>query len=122
MTEPHATTIAAAAGSISLLAGTVLGLPLPALVFGFAGGFVAVKLDSVPRTLWQRVTTIAMGTVCAAAWAPLIADLMRPEGGHPGMWVAGLAIGIGGGAEALFREFLQAAVARIRQIGGRDAS
>lgn len=34
MTEPHTTTIVAAAGGMSLVAGTLFGLPLAALLFG----------------------------------------------------------------------------------------
>jgi hypothetical protein len=126
MAEPHTSTVIAAAGGVSLVAGgvLVLGLPLPALVFGLAGGLIAVKLDTAPRTLWQRVTTVAMSTVCAATWAPITADMLRPADGHPGLWIAAVSITVGSGAELLLREALQAIVNRIRQLGGgrRDAS
>lgn len=119
MAEPQLSAAAAATASgISLVAGTVLGLSTPALLFGLAGGFIAVKLDTAPRTVWQRVTTVATSTVCAAAWAPILADLMRPPESHTGLWIAGLAIAIGSGAELILREVLQAAVNRIRQAGG----
>lgn len=122
MAEPHTTTaILAVGGGISLVAGTVLGLPLPALVFGLAGGLIALKTDATVRTLWQRVTTVATSTIIAAAWAPNLAAIMQPDGTHPGFWMAGTALATGSGAELLLREVLQAAVHRIRQIGGRPS-
>lgn len=121
MAEPNtAASAAIAVGSgISLVAGTVLGLPLPALVFGLAGGLVALKTDAAARTLWARVTTVATSTIIAAAWAPNLAAIMQPDGAHPGLWMAGTALAVGTGAELLLSEVLQAAVHRIRQIGGR---
>lgn len=114
MTEPHTSTVIAAAGSISLAAGTLFGLPLPALLFGLAGGLCAVWLDRQPRTLWARIATVAMGTICAAAAAQPLAAEMHPDG----RWLLASALVIGYGAETLLRTFLQAIVNRIRQIGG----
>lgn len=115
MAEPQASAvIAAAAGGISLVAGSVLGLPLPALVFGFFGGLAAVKLDTQSRSLWQRVTTVALGTVSAAAAAHPVAAAAHPDG----RWLPVAALVVGFGAETLLRELLQAVVNVIRRIGG----
>lgn len=122
MAEPHASiaSAAAAAGGISLVAGSVLGLPFAALVFGLAGGLAALKLDTAARGLWSRVTTVAMGTVCAAASAHPLAEVLHPPETSTALWVPAVAIVVGAGAEMLLRAILRAAVHRIEQLGGTD--
>lgn len=120
MTDPHTSVAtAAAAGSVSVLAGTVLGLPLAALVFGMAGGLAALKLEDVsatPRGMWARVTTAALGTVTAAAAAHPVTESVMPSAA----WLPVVALVIGAGAELLLREGLRALVHRIRQLGGTE--
>ena len=118
MGESHAASVAATAGGITLVAGTVLGLPVAALVFGLFGGLIALKLDHQPRGLWSRVSTVAMGAVCAAAGAHPLTELLRPDNTPAAAWVPLAAILIGAGAEILLREVLRAAINRIRQLGG----
>lgn len=124
MTDPHTSVLGAAAwaGSVSVLAGTVLGLPTAALVFGLAGGLAALKLEdaraqAVPqRGLWARVTTAALGTVTAAAAAHPVTESVMPSAA----WLPVVALVIGAGAELLLREGLRAVVHRIRQLGGTE--
>lgn len=118
MTDPHTSTIVAAAGGISLVAGTVLGLPVPALVFGLVGGLAALKIDQTQRGLAQRVTTVALGTMCAAAAAHPAAMYLHPDGTPTEALVPLAAIVIGAGAEALLRTVLMGVVNRVRQISG----
>lgn len=119
MTEPHTTAgTAVAATVISLPAGLVLGLPLEALLFGLFGGLAAVWLDRRPRTVWARVITVVMGTVCAAAAAHPVAEVLHPADTPTAMWVPITALLVGYGAETLLRTALAALVHRIEQVGG----
>lgn len=118
MIEQHTTVVVTTAGGISLVAGTLFGLPLAALVFGLAGALAAIKLDRKERTVWARVTTVALGTMCAAAGAHPAATVLRPAGTDVQMWVPVAALVIGYGAEALLRTGLQGLLHRMRQIGG----
>jgi hypothetical protein len=123
MPEPHAsiaTTAATAAGAavVSVPAGVVLGLPLEAVLFGLAGGLCAVWLDKLPRSVWARVATVAMGTVCAAAGAHPVAEVLHPAHTPTAMWVPLAALLIGYGAETILRTALQALTKRIEQLGG----
>ena len=118
MTEPHSTTIVVIGGGFSLVAGSLFGLPLAALVFGLAGALAAIKLDRQERTAWARVTTVAIGTMCAAASAHPIATVLHPRDTAVEMWVPVAALVIGYGAEALLRTGLQGLLNRLRQIGG----
>lgn len=114
MTEPHTSTAVVAAAGISAVAGSLFGLPVAALLFGFVGGLAAVKLDNIPRSLWQRVTTVALGTVCAAAAAqPLAAEVQQD-----GRWLPAAALVVGFGAEPILRELLQGVVNVVRRIFG----
>lgn len=123
MTEPHASTVAAAAGGFSLVAGTVLGLSVPALVFGLFGALLAIKLDLTPRTLFQRAVTISTGVMLAAVAAPIIVERVRPDGAPEGLWIGLAALLIGSGAEVLLREGLQLLIDGLRRFFGarRDA-
>jgi hypothetical protein len=118
VTEPHSTTIVVVGGGFSLVAGSLFGLPLAALVFGLAGALAAIKLDRKERTVWARVTTVALGTMCAAAGAHPAATVLRPVNTTVEMWVPVAALVIGYGAEALLRTGLQGLLNRLRQIGG----
>lgn len=131
MAEPHSTAVTVAAISgISLVAGTVFGLEMSALVFGLFGGLAALKLEDAstrggkPRGWWQKITTAALGTVAAAALAPLLGGLghqllQRLEfNAQPGAMLPAVAFAVGAGAEVLLREMLRAAVNRLRQVGG----
>ena len=121
MTEPHASVATAVgAAAVSVPVGAVLGLSLEALLFGLAGGLCAVWLDKIPRSVWARVTTVAMGTVCAAAGAHPVAEVLHPLHTPAAMWVPLAALLIGYGAEALLRTALQAIVHRIAQLGGTE--
>lgn len=120
MSEPHSTTIVIAWGGISLVAGTLFGLPVPALAFGLIGGLVAVKLDGTIRPIWSRATTVVLGMACAAAAAHPVSEVLRPENTPASMWVPMAALTIGAGSEMLLRAILRAVVHRIEQIGGTD--
>lgn len=118
MSDPHTTTtIAATAGGLSLFAGTVLGLSVPALVFGFVGGLAALKLNG-EGSLVARVATVGIGTLAAAAGAHPVAEVLHPENTPTAMWIPLAALVIGFGAERLLRILLLALLNRIRQAGG----
>jgi len=120
MAEPHASTltsVAVGSAGVSLLAGTIWGLPIPALVFGFVGGLVALKVNGDGR-LWARISTVALGTLIAGATAHPVAEVLHPMETPTDMWIAPAAIVIGFGAETLLRWGLLALVNRIKQAGG----
>jgi hypothetical protein len=123
MTEPHSTAVIAVTGSISLVAGTLFGLPVAALVFGFFGGLAALKIElprdgQAPRGLWSKVTTAALGTVAAAAAAHPVAEALHPAATPTAMWLPLAAFLIGAGAEMLLRAALLGIAHRIRQVLG----
>lgn len=121
MAEPHASTLAqvvvGSAGGISLLAGTLWGLPVPALVFGFVGALAALKINGDGK-LWARASTVALGTFIAGACAHPVAEVLHPADTPTSIWIAPAAIVIGFGAEKLLRTALLALVNRINQVGG----
>lgn len=120
MTEPHTTAVTIAAGSISLVTGTILGLPVAAVAFGFLGGLAALKIEdrSANRGLWSKSTTAALGTVAAAVSAHPLAEVWHPEKTTGAMWVPLAAFVIGAGAEVLMRALLMGLQHRIRQVFG----
>ena len=126
MTEPTSTSAAATAagglraGGLSLVAGSVFGLPIAALVFGFAGALFSLKIDETERNLWARVTSVAMGTIVAAVTAYPVADWLHPEGSLTASWVPAAAILIGAGCEILLKTGINALVSRIKQLGGQS--
>ena len=110
MAEPSSTAaVAVAAGGLSLVAGTLFGLPVAGLVFGFAGGLIALKLDTVERPLIARVSTVAMGTVVAAATVHAFSDRL-------GTIAPLAAIVVGYGAEALLRKGLALAISAMDRL------
>lgn len=118
MTDPHTTTIVVIGGGLSLVAGTVLGLPIAAVVFGLAGALWSIKADREARTLWQRVTSVVLGTMLAAVAAHPAASVVSAPPGPANLVVGTFAFLIGSGAEILIRAGLRALVNRILQAGG----
>jgi hypothetical protein len=121
VTEPHGTTIVVAVGSISLVTGTILGLPVAAVAFGFLGGLAALKIEapaSASRSLWAKVTTAALGTVAASVSAHPLAEILHPANTPTEMWVPLAAFVTGAGAELLLRALLLGLTHRIRQAFG----
>lgn len=119
MAEPHASTftqVVVGSAGVSLLAGTIWGLPIPALVFGFVGGLAALKVNGDGK-LWARVSTVALGTFIAGASAHPVAEVLHPADTPTSMWIAPAAIVIGFGAETILRVALLALVNRIKQLG-----
>lgn len=118
MAEPHTSlSVAAGAAVASAAAASVLGLSVPALLFGFVGGLFALKLNGQGGLL-ARIATVALGAMAAAAAAHPIADLLHPESTTTAAWVPPCALVIGFGAETLLRVALLALVNRLRQAGG----
>jgi hypothetical protein len=117
VSEPQTTAALAVAGGFSLVAGTVLGLPIAAVVFGLAGTLWSIKSDRELRTLWQRVASVVLGTMLAAVAAHPAASVVQPAG-PANLLVGTFAFLIGTGAEVLIRAGLRAMVNRIHQAGG----
>jgi hypothetical protein len=122
VSEPHSTIAAASwAAGISLTTGVLFGLSWPALVWGFIGGLAALKLEDPGRTqrkLWNRVTTVALGTFAAAVSAHPVAEILHPVQTPTELWVPAAAFVIGAGAEMLLRPLLLGLAHRIRQVFG----
>ena len=127
MTDPHASTFVVAAGSFSLIAGQLFGLPLPALIGGLIGGLIALKLDEdtpgQPRKpVWSRVATVAIGMACASVGAYPVVESSNLSL----LWIAPAAIAIGAtagaGAELILRALIRGVVNRIEQFGGTNRS
>ena len=122
MAEPHASTaIAVTAGGISLVAGTVLGLPVAGLVFGFIGGLWALKLDQSDRSLISRLFTVVLSALSAAVFAHPVAEVSRqmvPGDLPTALLIPAAAVGVGAGFELLLRESLAGVVRWIRRLSG----
>lgn len=111
MKEPTASAVAAASG-ISLVSGTVLGLPAEALMAGFGGGLVALSFGD-PLSWGRKVSSVAVSTISAAFLAPaLIYVLPRPEAMPESIAIKALAFVVGFGAQ----KFLPAFIERGRKI------
>ena len=119
MKEPTATAIAAASG-LTLVSGTILGLPAEALLAGFGGGLVALSFGD-PMTWSKKFASVAVSTLAAAYLAPPLAYLIpTPENMPMAVAIKGAAFVIGAGAQKL----IQACVTRLETIitGGEKKS
>lgn len=111
MKEPTASAIAAATG-VSIISGSILGLPAEALLAGFAGGLVALSFaEPMP---WQRKAgTVATSTISAAYLAPVGAYVLPvPEQMPEVVALKAIAFVIGFGA----MKILPLALERARGI------
>ena len=119
MKEPTASAIAAASG-LSLVSGSVLGLPADALMAGFGGGLIALSFGD-PMTWGRKAISVAVSTVAAAYLAPVMVYLLPMPDAMPFVVaLKGLAFGIGFGAQKILPAFMERAIAVIKPKG--DAS
>lgn len=108
MREPTASAIAAASG-LTLVSGSILGLPAEALLAGFGGGLVALSFGE-PLTWAKKASSVAVATIAAAYVAPPLAYLLPvPESMPPLLAAKGMAFIIGAGAQALIPAFISRA-------------
>jgi hypothetical protein len=100
MKEPTASALAAASG-LTLVSGTILGLPAEALLAGFGGGLVALSFGD-PLTWSKKVSSVAVATIAAAYVAPpLVYVLPMPESMPMLVALKGVAFVIGAGAQKI---------------------
>ena len=111
--------IAAAAAGASIAAGTVLGVPVLSLMFGLAGGLVALTWNREPLVWWRVVLTLVASTVSGAALGPFIAAHIHVETIERAVEVIACSFIVGAGFQAILQAFIAAAVNRINQAGGR---
>lgn len=117
MTTEAATAIAASAG-VSLVAGSVLGLSVPALAAGFFGGLVALSVMPGVPGIFARIISVVSSTVTAAFMAPYVAALAHQESVETLLELQAAAFIVGTGAQALLPAGIAAAKRRIEQLGG----
>lgn len=78
-----AVSAAAAAGGVSIVTGTLLGLPVASIVGGFIGAVFAMSSLPPSSTLVQRAVTLLGSTAAGAIVGPVVAPLILsalPEG------------------------------------------
>ena len=113
---------AASAAGVSLVTGTVLGLPLAALVAGFFGGVVALAFMPPVFSAWTRVSSVAVSTLTAAFAAPYVAATFHQVSMDVGVEMLFFAFFTGLGAQPALQawvpEILAAGKRRIQQLGG----
>lgn len=126
MKAEAATAAAQAVGAgASLALGHIIGIPMLGLVFGLAGGVVALTWAK-PMKWWKVLLTLVASTLTGGALGPLFAAIadaflrsMLPgfDAPHTAELVACSFI-LGAGFQALMQEGIASLVNRIRQLGG----
>ncbi len=124
--DPAAIACAAGAACASVLAGTVLGVPLVSLVFGLGGGLVAMTWAKW-MPWWKRLATLGASTLTGGALAPLFAAILHALllAALPTLVVEGLyelmaaSFIVGAGFQGILQALIAAAVNRINQAGGK---
>lgn len=109
----------AGAAGVSIVTGTVLGLPVAALVAGFGGGVVALGLMPPLAGLVARLSSIASSTITAGFLAPWAAAVAHQQSVDHSIELQAAAFLIGAGAQVLLPAAIGAAKRRIDQIGGQ---
>lgn len=117
MKEPTTSAIAAASG-LTIVGGSILGLPTDALLAGFGGGLVALSFGH-PLSWARKVSSVAVATIAAAYLAPALVYLFKPSVGVPELVaLKASAFVIGAGAQAI----IPAVTNRVtRMISGDSA-
>jgi hypothetical protein len=117
MKEPTASALAAASG-LTIVGGSILGLPTDALLAGFGGGLVALSFGA--SLSWGRkVSSVAVATIAAAYLAPALVYLFTPSTGAPELVaLKALAFVIGAGAQAI----IPAVINRVTKVVGGDSA
>lgn len=121
------TSVAAAAGITAALGGSVIGIPIPALIAGMAGGLCAVVVVPPPPGPRPRGLRLYVALACSVIVSTLV-------GGFLGPWVAawldapsihdttellGASFLVGAGAQAgLLLTAIEALRRRIAALGG----
>lgn len=115
------------AAGASLVLGHVIGVPVLGLVFGLAGGIVALTWAK-PMKWWKAILSLVASTICGGALGPLFAAIadaalrsMLPgfDAPHVAELVA-CSLVTGAGFQAVLQALIAAGVNRIRQIGGNS--
>ena len=120
MKEPTASAIAAASG-VTILSGTVLGLPAEALLAGFAGGLVALSYGD-PMTWGRKAGSVAVSTLSAAFLAPGVMHVVpMPVGTESPVWLKFVAFCVGLGAQRAIPALMDSIPAMIARITGAPA-
>lgn len=117
MKSEAATTLASAAG-VSLVTGTVLGLPIAVLAAGFFGGLVALAVSPGISGLVARIVSVAASTITATFMSPYMAAVAHVNGIETVVELQGAAFVIGMGTQVLAPAFIVALKRRIDQLGG----
>lgn len=117
MKEPTASALAAASG-LTIVGGTILGLPTDALLAGFGGGLVALSFGQ-PLSWGRKFSSVAVATIAAAYLAPALVYVVNASSGAPELVaLKALAFVIGAGAQAI----IPATISRLtRIVGGGDS-
>ena len=115
MKEPTASALAAASG-ISILSGTILGLPAEAMLGGFGGGLVGLSLAEAPLTWGRKASIVAVATISAAYLAPVFAAVASSSSsGNEGAVLKACAFVIGFGAQTILPAMVNTAVSWVEK-------
>lgn len=122
-TEALGTFVSATGTSFAI--GHIIGVPVLGLVFGLAGGIVALTWAR-PMKWWKVLLTLVASTLTGAALGPLFAAIVDAtlknwlpgfDAQHTAELVA-CSFVAGAGFQAVLQALIAAGVNRIRQIGG----
>lgn len=111
-------TAAASAAGVSLVAGTVLGLPLAGLIAGFGGGLVALSFMPPLATIVARMGSVATGTITAGFLGPYTAAVAHVDGVAASLELYAFSFVWGAGVQILLPAAINALRRRIDQAGG----
>lgn len=111
-------TAAASAAGVSLVAGTVLGLPLAALIAGFGGGLVALSIIPPLATWSARAGSVATATLTAGFLGPYTAAVAHLDGMNASVELHAFSFLWGAGVQILLPTAINALRRRIDQLGG----
>lgn len=115
----ESTLACAGAACTSIVAGTVLGVPMVSLIFGLGGGLVALTWAK-PMHWWKRLTTLAASTLTGGALGPLVAAHMHVENVPAQTELIAASFVVGAGFQVILQALIAAAVNRINQAGGKS--
>lgn len=109
-------TVASAGGA--MLAGSVIGLPIGALVAGFGGGLVGLGLMPPIKSLAARASSVAMATLTGGFMGPYTSALLHVDSIPQAFELHAFSFLWGAGAQILLPAAIDALRRRIRQAGG----
>ena len=117
--KAEATSVAFSAGA-SLAAGTILGLPVSAIIAGFAGGVTLLSLMPPLHSWMARFSSLIASTATAGFLAPFTAAWLHSDSIEHQVEIFAFGFLWGAGVQVLLPKAITALGKRIDQAGGSD--